>query len=162
MRLPFRVIDPKLRGNLPRYIAQCLIATVALFIVLWVEDALASAVIIAAIGSTAFVLFITPHNDMATPRHVLGGHAIALAVGALASIYATDAAFLSALQGALAVGAALFLMAATNTEHGPAASTALGVVVLGFEWSLALLLASSIVALVILHQLLRPWLRNLY
>ena len=118
--------------------------------------------IIAAIGSTAFVLFIMPHSDMASPRHVFGGHLIALATGAVASLFDAQTAFLFALEGSLAVGVALFLMAATNTEHAPAAGTALGVVAHGFTWSLALLLFASVGALVVIHQLLRPWLRNLY
>jgi CBS-domain-containing membrane protein len=158
----FELIDHKLRRNLPAYVGQCLLATVALFVVLSLEDALARAVVIAAIGSTAFVLFITPHSDMASPRHVIGGHAIALAAGAVAASFGGDGAIAFALEGALAVGVALFLMAATNTEHAPAAGTALGVVTHGSSWSLALLLVASIAALVLIHRVLRPWLRDLY
>jgi CBS-domain-containing membrane protein len=69
----FQVLDPKLGRNLRNYVGQCLVATLALFVILWLEDVLATAVLIAAIGSTAFVLFITPRSEMATPRHVLGG-----------------------------------------------------------------------------------------
>lgn len=162
MRSEFRILDPKLRRNLPRYVLQCLLATLALLVVLWVEGAVDRLVVVAAIASTAFVLFIMPHSDTATPRHVLGGHLIALTVGAVASIVDADAAFLIALEGALAVGVALFLMAATNTEHAPAAGTALAVVTHGFSLSLALLLAVSVVALVLIHRLFRPWLRDLY
>lgn len=117
---------------------------------------------IAAIGSTAFVLFITPHSETATPRHVLGGHAVALAVGTVAVSFGGEGTVVFALEGALAVGVAMFLMAATNTEHAPAAGTALGVVTHGSSWSLVLLLTASVVALVLIHRLLRPWLRDLY
>lgn len=162
MRYRFQVLDPKLGRNLRSYVGQCLVATVALFVILWLEDVLATAVLIAAIGSSAFVLFITPHSEMATPRHVLGGHAIALAIGTVAASFGGDGAVVFALEGALAVGAALFLMTATNTEHAPAAGTALGVVFHGASWDLALLLGVSILALTLIHRVLRPWLRNLY
>ncbi len=93
---------------------------------------------------------------------MLGGHLIALVVGGAASALDPVAAFSFSVQGALAVGVSIFLMAATNTEHAPAAGTALGVVAHGLSWSLALFLVTSIVALVVIHRLLRPWLRDLY
>ena len=125
MRFHFQFIDPKLTRNLRRHVAQCLLATMALFAVLSVEDSIDKAVVIAAIGSTAFVLFIMPHSETASPRHTIGGHFIALMVGAIVAIFDTNSTFFLALMGALAVGVSLFLMAATNTEHTPAAGTAL-------------------------------------
>jgi CBS-domain-containing membrane protein len=162
MHFHFDIVDPKLRRDPLRYVLQCLLVVLALSVVLAVGDALARAVVIAAIGSTAFVLFIMPHSDTASARHVLGGHLIALAVGGAASALDPVAGFSFSVQGALAVGVSIFLMAATNTEHAPAAGTALGVVAHGSSWSLALFLASSVLALVVIHRLLRPWLRDLY
>ena len=65
------------------------------------------------------------------------------------------------MEAALAVGISIFIMAATDTEHAPAAGTAMAVSIQGFTWELALLLIVSVLFLVILHQTLRGRLRNL-
>ncbi len=59
MHFHFDIVDPKLRRDPLRYVLQCLLVVLALSVVLAVGDALARAVVIAAIGSTAFVLFIS-------------------------------------------------------------------------------------------------------
>ena len=159
---PSHIIDPKLRRNFRWYVLQCLLATAALFVVLSIEDAVSKAVVIGAIGSTAFILFIMPQSVTSSPRHVLGGHLIALLIGSLVSIPGGDSIILFALEGSVAVGLSLFLMAATNTEHPPAAGTALGIVAHRFSLELAVFLVTSIIALVIIHRALRPWLRDLY
>lgn len=156
------VLDPKLLRNLPRYVLQCSLAALVLLGVLLARDALASAVVVAAIGSTAFVLFIMPHSEMAQPRHVLGGHGVALAAGAACAFVDPGVGWQFALGGSIAVGAAMFLMAATNTEHAPAAGSALGIVAAGVSWDLVLLLVLSIVSLAAIHRVLLPWLDDLY
>jgi CBS-domain-containing membrane protein len=69
---------------------------------------------------------------------------------------------LFAIEAALAVGLSMFLMAATDTEHPPAAGTALAVVTRGFTWELALFFVISILGLVVVHRLLRSRMRDLY
>ena len=118
--------------------------------------------LVAAIGSTAFILFITPHNDSARPRHAVGGHLIALGVGATFGLGMSSQTELHhGVTAALAVGITMFLMAVTDTEHAPAAGTAMAVSIQGFTWELAVLLIVSVLFLVILHQILRGRLRNL-
>lgn len=165
MRFQFHLIDRELLANPRRYLFQVSVATLALFVVLWMEFTLARAVIVAAIASTAFILFITPATDTSTPRHVIGGHFIALVVGCTASLLdipGPDAQFMFALRTALSVGVAMFLMAATNTEHAPAAGTTLGVAIIGYSLSLIAFFCFSILTLVLIKALLRPWLHNLY
>ena len=53
-------------------------------------------------------------------------------------------------------------MAATNTEHAPAAGSALGIVAAGVSWGLVLLLVVSVVSLAAIHRVLLPWLDDLY
>ncbi|MFQ6028981.1 MAG: hypothetical protein ACE5Q6_15985, partial [Dehalococcoidia bacterium] len=63
-RLP--ILDPKVKDNIRPYLFQCSLAFIALLVVLLVEEVgLQRAVIIAAIGSTSFVLFVTPHASTA-------------------------------------------------------------------------------------------------
>ena len=45
-----------------------------------------SFIIVAALGPSAFILFITPQAPTATPRHLLGGHALGLLVGSTFAI----------------------------------------------------------------------------
>ena len=162
MQLRFRLFDPKIRTHTRWYVFQCLLAAVTLAIILSIVDAVDRAVIVAAIGSTAFVLFVTPHSPMARPRHVIGGHLVALLVGTAAALLPIETALHFAIEGSLAVGVALFLMAATDTEHGPAAGTALAVVIGGFSWSLAALLGASVFVMVAAHWLLQKRLHDLY
>lgn len=162
-----RLLDPKIKTQFPSYVLQASIATLALGIILVIEDivsggAISRGILVAAIGSTAFILFITPHSDGARPRHALGGHLVALGVGAgIGFGISTQADLHLGVTAALAVGITMFLMAATDTEHGPAAGTAMAVSNQGFTWELALLLIVSVLFLVILHQCLRGRLRNL-
>ena len=169
----FQPIDPKIRSSLGRYIFQVVLAVLALFIVFSSKElvsggAVTSGILVAAIGSTAFVLFIMPHSDTAKPRHVLGGHLAALVVGFLMS-WVFEAMFeqhlfgnLFALKASLAVGASMFVMAATNSEHPPAAGTALAVVTRDFSMELTIFFVASVMGLLIVHLLLRERLRNLY
>ena len=162
MQLRFRLFDPKIKTHTRWYVLQCMLAAATLAAVLSIVDAVDRAVIVAAIGSTAFVLFVTPHSPMARPRHVIGGHLVALLVGTAAALLPIETALHFAIEGSLAVGVALFLMAATDTEHGPAAGTALAVVIGGFSWSLAALLGASVFVMVAAHWLLRKRLHDLY
>ena len=163
MRFRFLGLAPKLKSNLRRYVFQVMVAAAALLLILWLENPLTGAALIAAIGSTAFVLFMTPESRSAAPRHVVGGHLIGLVAGSVAGSFGADTgqAFLFALQAASAVGVTMFFMAATDTEHAPAAGTALGMAVHGFSWGLATFVVSAVVAMAVIHRLLRPWLRDL-
>ncbi len=156
------LFDPKVKTHFRWYVFQCLLAAATLGVILSIVDAVDRAVIVAAIASTAFVLFVTPSSPMARTRNVIGGHLVALLVGTAASHLPIDTALHFAVEGSLAVGFALFLMAATDTEHGPAAGTALAVVIGGFSWSLAALLGTSILVLAVAQRLLRPHLHDLY
>jgi hypothetical protein len=73
MKLPITIFHQKIKSNFKSYLIQCSLATVVLFLILAVEGAhLSKAIVITAIRSTAFVLVVTPHSDIAFPRHVMG------------------------------------------------------------------------------------------
>ena len=161
-QLRFRLFDPKVKVNARAYLLQCALAAGTLAAILSIVDLVDRAVIVAAIASSAFIIFVTPHSPMARPRHVIGGHLVALLVGTAATLLHIEAAVHFVIEGAVAVGLSLFLMAATDTEHGPAAGTALAVVVGGFSWSLAALLGASVFVLVAAWWLLQKHLHDLY
>ena len=124
----------------------------------------------AAIASTAFVLFISPHSSSATPRHALGGHFAALIVVNVLSVAVGseigerligDTPVLFAFYAALGVGITMLAMAITDTEHPPASGTALGVVAHGFDWGLVFFVATVVVMLVAVHRVFRSHMTDL-
>ncbi|NIO10034.1 MAG: HPP family protein [Deltaproteobacteria bacterium] len=169
--MSFELIDPRFKRNLRSYLFQSFLAFVSLLLLLWLEGAhLARTVIIAAIGSTGFVLFVSPHSSNAAPRRVIGGHLVGLLIGCGLALFdgtaffqdlLHDVPFLFDVEAALAVGLSILLMAATDTEHAPAAGTALAMVAQGFSWQLVIFVVSSVVVLVLIHRLLRPYLKDL-
>ena len=130
----------------------------------------ARAALVAAIASTAFVVFLYPLSEQAGHGASSGGHFIALLIASgLAAVAGTqvgtrwisDVPTLFAVYAALGVGASMLAMAATNTEHPPAAGTALGVVAHGFDWDLIVFVTSAVVILSLAHRVLRSRMTNL-
>jgi CBS-domain-containing membrane protein len=173
--VPLRLIDRRFRAHPLRYVFQSLLAAVAMVIALLVVDVVAHTVLVAALGSTAFVVFTMPNERTSGPRFVLGGYVIGLGAGVLTWLL-FDVSFRTlglemlgahrglgmVLFGGLAVGLSIFLMVVTNTEHAPAAGAALGVVV-NPQWDIRVLLVIllAVAALCLCKQLLRPVLRDL-
>jgi CBS-domain-containing membrane protein len=128
------VLDEKLKEENMwiHYVLQSLLATFTLFVVIVIVR-LQFPLIVAALGSTAFIVFAMPKNITAQPRNVIGGHFIGIISGLIfALIYLTigngDEIF-QVFAASAAVGLSIFLMVATDTEHPPAGSTALAFVI---------------------------------
>ncbi len=164
------IIDKSFTRAPKSYIIQSLLAVVALGIILYFVEFITHAAIIAALGASTFVVFAMPHSITAQPRRLIGGHVIGVLAGTLCYY-----AFLTGPMGrllaswqpatlfiyALAVGLAIFAMTVTNTEHPPAAGTALGIV--AHEWSpeVVAFIFLSVILLAIVRRLLRGHLRDL-
>ena len=67
-----RLLDRNFRQRLPKYLFQCGLATLALIIILLLQDAVLRAAIVVAIASTVFIVFIIPDSVAATPGKSLG------------------------------------------------------------------------------------------
>ena len=65
------------------------------------------------------------------------------------------------LSLALAVGVAMLFMAVTNTEHPPAAGTALGMASREFDIFIFLSIIGAVALLAVLKLAIRPYLRDL-
>jgi CBS-domain-containing membrane protein len=117
------------------YVFQSLLATVSIFLVLIILD-MDEAVLIASLGATAFVVFALPEKFTAHPRNVIGGHFVGLMCGFLGVVMLHLLPVASNIVEnaiyALTVGLSIFIMTITDTEHPPAAGTAMGVVLKGF------------------------------
>lgn len=165
------IIDESFRKKPKSYIIQSLLAVVAVTVILAVVEVLTHAAIVAALGASTFIVFAMPHTITARPRRLIGGHVVGLAVGTfcyfafftggLGSLVA-GWEFLTWVVYALTVGLAIFCMAITNTEHPPAASTALGLVIHEFSYEIILFVLICAVCLALIRWLLRRYLRDLF
>ena len=63
-----RLWDRRALNRAPQYLFQCGLATLALLIILLVEDAVLNAAVIVAVASTAFIVFVVPDSIAATLR----------------------------------------------------------------------------------------------
>ena len=165
-----QLIDRKFRQNWRSYLFQSALTMLSLLVILLVIDVVLQAAIVVAIASTAFIVFVAPHSNAASPRRVVGGHLVSVVVGTFFStvFLAPELGDLVAtynsvrdLFAVLSVGLSMLFMAVTNTEHPPAAGTALGLVVAGWTPSAVLFVVVGSVTLSAIHLILRPHLKNL-
>ena len=165
-----RFLDEKFTKNKTRYILQCLLATSAVFIVLFVLDAKTNTAVIAALGASSFIAFTMPHARVSRTRYLVGGYLVGVCSGFLcyhASLHSfgEEVAMTSSLSyavfGGLSVGLAIFVMVLTDTEHPPAAGVALGLVLNDCQPRTILVVLVGIVTLALIKRLLRPVLINL-
>lgn len=141
------------------FVFQSLLAAISVYLVLSILNS-DEAVIIASLGATAFVVFALPEKMTAQPRSVIGGHIVGLLCGLLGSgILQVLPAQYDPLQNAvyaLSVGLSIFIMVISDTEHPPAAGTALGVVIKGFS----IHVIAGVLLFSVLFSLIRWLLRN--
>jgi CBS-domain-containing membrane protein len=135
-------------------------ATAAIFVAL-IALRQQNLLVAASLAATAFTVFAMPTSVSARMRNVVGGHLVGLFFGSLFASAAAGAGLWQDAMYALAVGCSVFVMAITNTEHPPAAGTALGVVIAGYSVRVVLGVTIGVMILVSLHRLLKPYLLDL-
>ncbi|MFC1949134.1 HPP family protein [Chloroflexota bacterium] len=165
------IIDRAFLKSPKPYIMQSLLAAVSVAIILYFVETLTHAAIVAALGSSVFIVFAMPNTISADPRRIIGGHITGLLCGILCYfIFCTGliGEFFEAteairwLPAAISVGLAIFLMSIFNFEHPPAAGTALGIVT--HEWSHLTIIFVVVfaISLAIVKILLKNYLKDLY
>lgn len=167
---PIQLIDETFKREPKSYIIQSLFAIVALAIILYFVKILTHAAIVAALGASTFIVFAMPKSITAKPRNLIGGHVVGVVCGT-SCYYALLSGPLGRLTSswefttlfvyALAVGLSLFLMVITNTEHPPAAGTALGIVAHAWSNQVVIFILLSAIGLAIVRGLLGSRLKNL-
>ncbi len=166
----FQLLDKKFRARAGKYALQSILATVTLVVIFNFMDLIAEAVIFAAIGATTFIVFAMPHYVTASPRRVIGGHVVGLLSGSICQLVLTQIlehppieyhSHIVAIIGAISVGLAIFFMVITQTEHPPAAGTALGLVIEEWSLSIVLFVMACAIFLSLIKYLLRRWLIDL-
>lgn len=142
------------------YVWQSGIATVAMFLVS-LALTMEHAVIVSSIASTAFIVFTMPKSITAAPRRVIGGHIVGLLCGGAVSSTLHLLHLSPLFACSFSVGLAIFVMVVTDTEHPPAAGTALGVVLSGLTFKILISVISSVIILAAIRRILQPFLKDL-
>jgi len=164
------IIDRAFKRAPKYYIRQSLMSVAVVFIILYFVNVLSQLAIVAALGASTFIVFAMPRSTMAEPRSLIGGHAVGLLSGFICySAFLAghlgrltgNGGFLFALACALSIGLSIFLMTITDTEHPPAAATALGVVAHGWSYQVAIFVLVCAVVLAISRRVLSSRLKDL-
>lgn len=144
------------------YVVQSSIAAITVTLTFLLLDQVQShLLIVASLGSSAFIIFTMPDNFTANPRNIIGGHIVGLVCG-LAVTVAPIADFLPlAVAYGLAVGLSVLVMVVTDTEHPPAAGTALAAAVFAYSFDLVAAVVLGAILLAIARAVGRPHLRSL-
>ena len=143
------------------YVFQSLLATAVIVPLLIYLNAVGM-VITASVGATAFIVFAMPQSVVAQPRNVVGGQLTGLACGVLCAFVPQLAAPYDVIvPAAAAVGLSMFVMVVIDTEHPPAAGTALGLVTEGLKWDPVIAVVAGALVLAAAHHFLKKYLRDL-
>jgi len=142
------------------YVWQSCLAALTIFLVLLFLN-LEHAVLIVAIGATAFIVFAMPDNITAHSKNIIGGHLVGFLVGSLCALIPQSSLWCSIMSYSLAVGLSIFIMLIMDVGHPPAATTALGLAIMGFSLNGTIAVVTSAVLLALTHHFLKPFLKNL-
>jgi len=150
---------------------QSALAAAAMLVVLMLVDSIADAALAAGLASSVFIVFLTPSARRANLRHLVGGHLHGLVVGVLGATLLFHSHLLPvpndlsqwsvSVVAAVCMGLVILLMAATDTDHPPAAATTLGFSLRDLDWTLVGLFALGVLILACLKVLMRRWLKDL-
>lgn len=124
-----RWIDTKFGRHKGRFLFQCTLAGLSMFLILALMTSYSNAAVMAALGSSCFLVFALPHQPTSQPRLLIGGYVVGIAVGTLCfwvhralplpEEVGIITNFPHVLFGAISVALAIFVMVVTNTEHPP-------------------------------------------
>ncbi len=150
----------QLKKRWKNYFFQSLLAGLSVFVLLVVLQ-MQNIVVVASIGSTAFIVFSMPREVTAKARNVIGGHLVGFACGSLSALIPVSYHFPPALTLSIAVGLSILIMVVTDTEHPPAAGTALGLAISGFSTEALISLFISVLTLSLIHHFFKAHLKDL-
>ena len=126
-------VNKNFQKNYKNYVFQSSLLFICVSFVLLLHS-LFGGIIVASLGASSFILFVTPHTNSSRARNIIGGYVCGAVSGILFSFLHNQISGFSfsgvdfALIFICAAASALtaFLMVATNLVHPPAAALALG------------------------------------
>ncbi|MDR0197445.1 MAG: HPP family protein [Oscillospiraceae bacterium] len=128
-----QIKESRERDNLGSVAAQCVIVFVSLGLILALYEFFGG-IIVASLGASSFILFVTPRTNSSRARNLIGGYIFGSLAGVTFSVlhvsldmFDVPGMHLTLILGCAAAAAlATFLMACTGLVHPPAAALALG------------------------------------
>lgn len=167
--------DKQFSQSKKRYLFQCMIGLIYIFLVLLVLGAYAKkdvleAIGMGALGSTLFLVLAAPDSVMASWKNIIGGYFIAIALGIIGHYCKVSFPILhsffpltfdDALYCALAFGIAMLMMTVMDVEHPPAGGLAVALVLENWNFSILLVVLGGAVGIILLKAVLRKHLINL-
>jgi len=159
MKTPIEMLN-EFKLHWRNYVYQSALAAFAIFVVIIILK-MQNAVIIASLGSSAFIVFALPNATTARSRNVIGGHLMGIIAGSLFSVVPRSVLFITAIVYALAVGLSILAMVITDTEHPPAAGTALGIAMHGSSPRIIVAIITSAIVLALVRHFFRRYIRDL-
>jgi CBS-domain-containing membrane protein len=134
-------------------------------------DEALSAIGATSLGATAFLVFVAHDSAMARSRRIMSSYFIGLVMGVIGSAaleylghcegFHCQFANLDVVISALTAMLAMILMLLLSSEHPPAVGIAIGLVLRTWDIPVLLIVAGTVLAIVVLKEVLRPWLLNL-
>lgn len=109
---------PKLPASTRDILVSGIGGAIAIALAAWLSTATGQPLLMAPFGASCFLMFVVPENPVAQPRNVIGGHVVSALVG-MAIITLFGSAWWAM---GLGVGLAIVAMRLTQTNHPPAAS----------------------------------------
>jgi CBS-domain-containing membrane protein len=158
----------KERGGIKSIILQSAIILICLSLILMFYEFLGG-IIVASLGASSFILFVTPQKDASRAANLIGGYVFGALSGVLlnflhAALSALDFAGVDLLLIVVcAASAALttFLMAWTGLAHPPSAALALGLAADAHCLRTAAIAIVSIIFLCAVRRLLKGHVKDL-
>ncbi len=151
----------RFRSAWKSYVLQSSLAGLTTLVIL-LALSLENAVVIAALGASAFIVFGRPFDLTARSRNVIGGHLLGFLIGSACSLLPQEPMLASVASYALSVGLSVFVMVVLYMQHPPAAATALGTAIRGCSWETFLAILTFTLVLSVVHYTVKSRLRNLF
>ena len=168
--MPLKLIDEKFRRYPAAYLAQPLMAGLAIMVLMLFQHRLESSALVASLGASAFTVFTVPRAKSAQSKVLVGGYVCGVVAGVICrGLLAAewlpqpggDLDTMRIIIAGLSVAVAMLLMVVFNFEHPPAAGIALGLVIGPWEpWNVAYVMV-AITTLSLIRHLLSRGLRDL-
>lgn len=155
-----QLLDQRFLNNWQPYLKQSIYAAITvLFITVILK--LENVVVIASLGATAFIVFAMPNSISAHPKRIMGGHLLGFLSGSFFGLIPDLFPFIDSVILALSVGVAFFAMVITDTEHPPAAGTAMGIAVDGYSNDAMIAILTSIIFYAAVQRFARKYIKDL-
>lgn len=162
------IADKKIRRNIKSYVFQSLLTFICVSVALLFHQLLGG-IIVASLGASSFIIFITPHTKSSRVRCVLGSYVCGAVAGIafgflhryISGLSFNGVVYALVLVCAAAAAVTTLLMITTGLVHPPAAALALGLAADRECLKTALAAVIGVIILCAARRALKKYIKNL-